>query len=145
MQVVMYLGADTKEAAYTAFSKRANVLMLEGWELDPYGSSDTVFAVRRDRESRVLEVTECWDQACLASRPPSGLPESSPTDPIALERLPDATRPDHGTHPAQPGPSVGSPPPQAVVQPMHAPPAQVVSPAAPAAQATTPPPAASDL
>ena len=28
MQIVMYLGADTKEAAYTAFSKRANVLML---------------------------------------------------------------------------------------------------------------------
>lgn len=93
MQVVMYLGADTKEAAYTAFSKRANVLMLEGWELDPYGSSDTVFAVRRDKESRVLDVTECWDEACLAARPPSGLPEPHANGHLVPERLPDDQQP----------------------------------------------------
>ncbi len=93
MQVVMYLGADTKEAAYTAFSKRANVLMLEGWELDPYGSSDTVCAVRRDKESRVLDVTECWDEACLAARPAAGLPEPSSNGHLVPERLPDDQQP----------------------------------------------------
>jgi len=104
MQVVMFLGADTKEAAYTAFSRRANVLMLEGWELDPYGSSDTTFAVRRDRESRVLDVTECWDEACIAARPPSGLPEADPTRPVSLERLPDGQQPN-ATPPVTPPPA----------------------------------------
>jgi hypothetical protein len=73
MRVVLRLGADSATAAFAAFSQRANELMLDGWELDPYGSGDTVLAVRRDKEGRIVEVTECYDPECLASRPPTGL------------------------------------------------------------------------
>lgn len=74
MRVVVRLGADSASSAFAAFSRRANELMLDGWELDPYGSNDTILAVRKDKEGRIVEVTECYDPACLASRPPSGLP-----------------------------------------------------------------------
>jgi hypothetical protein len=74
MQVVLSLGADSAQAAYSAFSRRANELMLEGWHLDVDGCSETQIAVRREREGRMVEVTECYDPDCLAARPPSGLP-----------------------------------------------------------------------
>jgi hypothetical protein len=80
MRVVLSLGADSAQAAYTAFSQRANQLMLDGWDLDPYGSSDTVLAVRRGLENRIVEVCDCYDPACLAARPPVGLPEVPPDD-----------------------------------------------------------------
>ena len=77
MRVVISLGADSSQAAYTAFSQRANQLMLDGWELDAYGSSDTVLAVRKGLESRIVEVSDCYDPACLASPPPVELSEAS--------------------------------------------------------------------
>jgi hypothetical protein len=48
--------------------------MLEGWQLDIDYSSDSVVVVDRNGERTTVEVTECWEVACLAARPPTGLP-----------------------------------------------------------------------
>jgi hypothetical protein len=70
------LGADTALAAYRALAQRASQLMLEGWRLDVDRSSESVVAVERDGERKVITVTECFEAACLAARPPAGLPNS---------------------------------------------------------------------
>ena len=67
------LGADTAQAAYSVLSKRASQLMLEAWQLDIDYSTDSVVVVEREGMRTTIEVTECWEIACLAARPPSGL------------------------------------------------------------------------
>jgi hypothetical protein len=74
MRVVHQLGADTAQAAYGVLSKRASQLMLEGWQLDIDYSSDSVVVVDREGTRAMIEVKECYEVACLASRPPTGLP-----------------------------------------------------------------------
>ncbi|MCU1379918.1 MAG: hypothetical protein JWN29_2901 [Acidimicrobiales bacterium] len=74
MRVVHQLGADTAQAAYSVLSKRASQLMLESWQLDVDYSTDSVVVVEREGLRTVIEVTECWEVACLAARPPTELP-----------------------------------------------------------------------
>jgi len=76
MRVVHQLGADTAQLAYGVLSKRASQLMLEGWQLDIDHSTDSVVVVDLEGMRTMVEVTECWDVVCLASRPPTGLPGS---------------------------------------------------------------------
>jgi hypothetical protein len=73
MRVVATVGADTAEAAFSTFSRRANELMLDGWQLDVYGSDDRTITVLREKETRVVEVYECYEAECLAGRPAPGL------------------------------------------------------------------------
>lgn len=77
MRVEHRLGADTAQAAFGVLSKRASQLMLEGWRLNVDFSNDTVVVVEMDDTRRVVEVTDCWDVACLAARPPEGLPDTA--------------------------------------------------------------------
>jgi hypothetical protein len=74
MRVVYQLGADSAQVAYGVLSKRASQLMLDGWQLDVETSSDSAVVVDREGTRTIVEVSECWDVACLASRPPTGLP-----------------------------------------------------------------------
>jgi hypothetical protein len=74
MRVTHELGADTASSAYGVLSKRASQLMLEGWQLDVDYSTDSIVTVDREGIRIVVEVRECWEVACLAARPPSGLP-----------------------------------------------------------------------
>jgi hypothetical protein len=74
MRVVHQLGADSAHAAYGVLAKRASQLMLEAWQLDVDYSNDSVVVVEREGLRTVIEVSECWEVACLAARPPSGLP-----------------------------------------------------------------------
>ena len=74
MRVVYQLGADTAQLAYGVLSKRASQLMLEGWQLDVESSTDSTVTVDLDGTRTIIEVSECWDVQCLASRPPTGLP-----------------------------------------------------------------------
>lgn len=83
MRVVHRLGADTAHAAYGVLAKRASQLMLDGWLLDVDYSNDSVVVVEREGTRAQIEVTECWEVACLAARPPSGLSEGEP--PVAGE------------------------------------------------------------
>jgi hypothetical protein len=89
MRIVLSLGADTAEAAFSAFSQRANELMLDGWELDTYGSSDCVLAVRKDLESRIVEVCDCYDPSCLAGRPPRRLADETGDHNTQIEPHPE--------------------------------------------------------
>jgi hypothetical protein len=89
MRVVVSLGADTAQAAFNAFSQRANELMLDGWELDGDGSSDSVLAVRKDLESRIVEVTDCYDPSCLAGRPPRLLTDDTGQMATTIEHRPE--------------------------------------------------------
>ena len=73
MRVVHRLGADTAQAAYGVLAKRASQLMLDGWQLDVDYSNDSVVVVEREGTRAQIEVTECWEVACLAARPPTGL------------------------------------------------------------------------
>ena len=75
MRVEHRLGADTAQAAFGVLSKRASQLMLDGWRLDVDFSNDSVVVVELHGTRRVVEVTDCWDVACLAGRPPAGLPD----------------------------------------------------------------------
>jgi hypothetical protein len=47
--------------------------MLDGWQLDVETSSNSAVVVDREGTRTIVEVSECWDIACLASRPPTGL------------------------------------------------------------------------
>lgn len=73
MRVVHQVGTDTARSAYGILSKRASQLMLEGWQLDVDYSSDATVMMDREGVRVCVEVTECWEVACLAGRPPSGL------------------------------------------------------------------------
>jgi quinolinate synthase len=64
----------TVEPDVAAGARIALQRMLEGWQLDVDYSSNSVVVVDRAGTRTVIEVTECWELACLASRPPSGLP-----------------------------------------------------------------------
>ena len=85
MRVVHQLGADSAQAAYGVLAKRASQLMLESWQLDIDYSNDSVVVVEREGLRTVIEVSECWEVACLAARPPSGLPETTEAEAAAAE------------------------------------------------------------
>lgn len=70
LRVVSSLGADTASLAFQVLSRRASELMLDGWLLDVDQSSDSVVTVNRENHVTVVEVSDCWDPACLAARPP---------------------------------------------------------------------------
>jgi hypothetical protein len=82
MRVVHQLGADSAQAAYGVLAKRASQLMLESWQLDVDYSNDSVVTLEREGLRTVVEVSECWEVACLAARPPSGLPGSTDADEV---------------------------------------------------------------
>lgn len=70
VRVVSSLGADSATAAFQVLSRRASELMLEGWRLDVDESTNNVVTVQRDGQVTIVEVSDCWDEGCLAARPP---------------------------------------------------------------------------
>ena len=83
MRVVHQLGADSAQAAYGVLSKRASQLMLESWQLDVDYSNDSTVVLEREGLRTQIEVTECWEVACLAARPPTGLSASTEAEAAA--------------------------------------------------------------
>lgn len=73
VRVVSSLGADSATVAFQVLSRRASELMLEGWLLDVDQSADDVVTVHRGGHVTIVEVSDCWDAACLAARPPRPL------------------------------------------------------------------------
>lgn len=83
VRVVSSLGADSASLAFHVLSRRASELMLDGWLLDVDQSTDNVVTVHRHGHVTIVEVSDCWDAACLAARPPRPLAAedgSSPPD-----------------------------------------------------------------
>jgi hypothetical protein len=74
------MGAPSAQVAYGVLAKRASQLMLELWQLDVDYSTDSVVVVEREGVRTVVEVSECWEVACLAGRPPTGLPGADDND-----------------------------------------------------------------
>ena len=78
IRIISSLGADTASLAFQVLSRRASELMLEGWLLDVDQSTNNVVTVHREGFVTVVEVTDCWDAACLAARPPRPLDAQGP-------------------------------------------------------------------